>query len=165
MFCVEIRGKKIYFFSHFSPLPVKGCKSYVRQSRPLRSEGSLVCHTYYHTGHPFIKVISGNTWHYNCCLKFGSEAVTTCFYDLGMWRLGFENTTFRLRGKRSNPQRHRRSQFRWNRPIGSWEDFFFNFFIVFSLLRNYLPLENGGAFHLNLNTLHWITFFVKFGWN
>ena len=35
--------------------------------------------------------------------------VTTCFYDLHLSRLGFEHPTFRLRGQRSNPLRHRRS--------------------------------------------------------
>ena len=29
-------------------------------------------------------------------------------YDLGLSRLGFEHPTFRLRGERSNPLRHRR---------------------------------------------------------
>ena len=32
-------------------------------------------------------------------------------------------------------------KFGWNWPSGSWEDLF-NFIIVFSLFRNYLPLEN-----------------------
>ena len=31
---------------------------YVRHLWPLRSEGSLACHTYCDTGHPFIMVIS-----------------------------------------------------------------------------------------------------------
>ena len=39
---------------------------------------------------------------------FSSGAVTTCFYDLGLSRLGFEHPTFRLRGQRSNPLRHPR---------------------------------------------------------
>ena len=65
---------------------------YARQSWPLSSEGSLACHTYCVTGHPFIMV---------------SGVVTICFYDLSL-SLGFEYTTFRLRGERSNPLRHRR---------------------------------------------------------
>ena len=32
--------------------------TYARHSWPLSSEGSLACHTYYDTGHPFMKVIS-----------------------------------------------------------------------------------------------------------
>ena len=41
-------------FTHFktSLVPVKGCKFW-----PLSSEGSLACHTYCDTGHPFIMVI------------------------------------------------------------------------------------------------------------
>ena len=42
------------------------------------------------------------------CRALGSAAVTTCFYDLVLSRLGFEHQTFRLRGQRSNPLRHRR---------------------------------------------------------
>ena len=37
------------------------------------------------------------------------RAVTTCFYDLGPLRLGFEHPIFRLRDQRSSPLRHRRS--------------------------------------------------------
>ena len=37
------------------------------------------------------------------CRAFGSGAVTTCFNDLGLSRLGFEHPTIRLRGERSNP--------------------------------------------------------------
>ena len=39
---------------------------------------------------------------------FGSGAVTTCFNDLGLSRLGFEHPTFRLQVERFNPLRHRR---------------------------------------------------------
>ena len=38
---------------------------------------------------------------------------TTCFYDLGLSRLGFKHPTFRLRGQRSNPLRQRRGFDRW----------------------------------------------------
>ena len=34
-----------------------------RHSWPLSSEGSLACHTFCDTGHPFIKVISKHSWH------------------------------------------------------------------------------------------------------
>ena len=34
--------------------------------------------------------------------------VTIYFYDLVLSQLGFEHLTFRLRGERSNPLRHRR---------------------------------------------------------
>ena len=39
---------------------------------------------------------------YTYCRAFGSGAVTTRFYDLGLSRLGFEHPIFRLQGKRSN---------------------------------------------------------------
>ena len=38
----------------------------------------------------------------------------------------------------------------WNWSNGSWEkDFFLNYVNIFLLFRNYLPLEKGGALHLN----------------
>ena len=37
----------------------------------------------------------------------------------------------------------------WNWPSGSGENDFLNFLNVFSLFRNYLPLEKGRALHLN----------------
>ena len=36
---------------------------YDMHSWPLSSEGSLACHTYWDTGHPFIMVISEDPWH------------------------------------------------------------------------------------------------------
>ena len=54
-------------------------------------EGSLACysHIYCDMGHPFTKVINGNPWHSH--RAFGSGAVNTCLYDLGLSRLGFEH--------------------------------------------------------------------------
>ena len=40
-------------------------------------------------------------------------------------------------------------KFGWNWSSSSGEDFFFKFVNVFSQIRNYLPLEKGGACHLN----------------
>ena len=102
------------FFTHLetSPLPVKVCKlTNARHTRPLSSEVSLLCHTYWHTGHPFIMVFFEDPWHshlmpsiwqWNCHYLF--------FNDLGLLRLGFELPTFRLRSERSYPLRHRRVQ-------------------------------------------------------
>ena len=39
------------------------------------------------------------------------------------------------------------AKFGWNWPSGSGENDFFNFVNVFSLCRNYLPWEKGGALH------------------
>ena len=47
------------------------------------------------------------------CRAFSSGAVTTCFYDLYLSRLGFEHPTFRLRGERSSLLRHRRGTTEW----------------------------------------------------
>ena len=41
---------------------------------------------------------------------FSSGAVIICFNDICLSRLGFEHPTFRLRGERSNPLRHRRNK-------------------------------------------------------
>ena len=41
------------------------------------------------------------------------------------------------------------AKFGWNWPSGSGEEDFLNFVNVFSLFRNYLPLEIGGTLHLN----------------
>ena len=46
----------------------------------------------------------------NYCLAFGSGAVTTCLYVLGLWRLGFEQPTLRTRNERSNPVHHHGGQ-------------------------------------------------------
>ena len=68
---------------------------YTRHSWTLSSEGTLACHTYFNTGHPFIMVISEDTWHSHLLLSSG--AVTTCFYDLCLLRQGFGNPTFSFR--------------------------------------------------------------------
>ena len=43
---------------------------------------------------------------YTYCRALSSGADTTCFYDLGLSRQGFEHPAFRLRGQCSNPVRH-----------------------------------------------------------
>ena len=37
-----------------------------------------------------------------CCCAIDSGAMTTCYYDLGLLRLGFEHLTFHMQGERSN---------------------------------------------------------------
>ena len=86
--------------------------------------GFLACHTSSDTGHPFIMVISDDHW-YSHLLPFSSRAVTTCFYDLGpsrlgfehptlgKSRLGFEHPTFRFRGERASPLRNHRGNRIW----------------------------------------------------
>ena len=54
-------------------------------------------------GHPFIMVYSEDPWHSPLLPSvFGSGAFTFCFYDLGLSRLGFELSTFCMRGERSD---------------------------------------------------------------
>ena len=62
------------FVNHMetSPLPVKGCKFWLILDT---SEGSLACHTYCDTRHPFIMAIAEDPWHSN--LKPSLSVFTT----------------------------------------------------------------------------------------
>ena len=51
--------ENFHSFFHFSQI-----LTFARHSWPLSSEGSLECHTYCDTGHPFIMVISEDPWTY-----------------------------------------------------------------------------------------------------
>ena len=56
---------------------------YARYSWPLSSDGSLVCHTYCETGHPFIMVISEDPWHshvwqWSCCRSGSNTKPSAC---------------------------------------------------------------------------------------
>ena len=91
------------FFTHMktSPLPVKDCKIWQRSALMAIEQWEL-----FSVLHPL--------WHgasvYNGKLR-GPVTLTTCLYDLGLSRLGFEHPTFRLRGERSYPLRHRRGHY------------------------------------------------------
>ena len=61
---------------------------------------------YVYNGHLWSMIRDTHTY----CRVFSSGAATTCFYDLGLRRLGFKHPTFRLRDERSNLLRHRRSR-------------------------------------------------------
>ena len=79
--------------------------TYARHSWSLSRERSLGCrsywcHSYCDTEHPFIMDITSHLLR-----VLSSGTVTTCFYDLGLSRLGFGLPTFRLRG-----ERHRRGE-------------------------------------------------------
>ena len=56
LFGVFLLSREFFTNIETSPLLVKGCNFW--HSWPLSSEGSLACHTYCDTGHPFILVIS-----------------------------------------------------------------------------------------------------------
>ena len=58
------------------------------------------------------------------------------------------------------------AKFGWNWAQWFWRKIFLNFIYVFSLFRNYLPLERSGPFiWSNLNPLHPRMLCAKFGWN
>ena len=57
----------------------------------LRIKGFLACHTYCETGHSFIRSSPRTTDTRFYCRAFGSGSLTTCFYDGGLSRLGFEH--------------------------------------------------------------------------
>ena len=76
--------------------------AYSRHLWPLSSEGSLACHTYYDTGHPFIMISSEDSlhshlkpsvWQWNCHNLFKQRRRVTAGTR---------------RGQRSNTLRHRR---------------------------------------------------------
>ena len=72
--------------------------TYARHLWPLRSEGSLVCHTYCDGA----SVCNGHLWGLDtqtCC--WALRTTSTCFYDLGQSQLGFEQSTLCMRGEGS----------------------------------------------------------------
>ena len=73
-------------FTHMetSPLPVSDWTFLPLHSWPISSEGSLACHTYKNTGHPFIMVISGDTWHSHLLPSVWQWSCPWCFYDYGL---------------------------------------------------------------------------------
>ena len=75
--------------------------TYTRHSWPLSILGSLACHAYCDTGHPFIMVISEDPWHSHLLPSVKQWKFHYLF--LGLSRLGFAHSTFRSRGQRSNP--------------------------------------------------------------
>ena len=100
------------FFTHkeTSPLPVKTCKFWPM----LGTHGHWAARVLWRAIPTVTRGIrlywssprTRDTHTY--CRASGSGAVTTCFYDLRLPRLGFKHPTFRLRGERSNLLRHRR---------------------------------------------------------
>ena len=56
---------------------------------------------------PFIIVISEEPMTHTCCRALSSGAVSTCFYNLGLSRLGFEHPAFCTQGKHPNWLHHR----------------------------------------------------------
>ena len=78
--------------------------TYARHSLPLSSEGYLV----WHEAAVYILYLRGPVTLASIAERLAVELSLYLFYDLGLSWLGFEHLTFRLRGVRSNPLRHRR---------------------------------------------------------
>ena len=99
------------FFTHMetSPVPVKGWKFFTcaRHSWPLsKLYGSFKRVSPTVTRGICLQWSSPRTSDtHNYCRVFGSGAITTCFYDSDLLRLGFEHPTFRLKGEHSRPLR------------------------------------------------------------
>ena len=114
--------------------------TYARHSWPLSSEGL-------DRGHPF--TMGAHTYR----RAFSSGTVTTCFYGLGLSRLGFEHQTFRLRGQHSNPLRHRRGNNSLSQCKRSAKDIPKHFYQPVCLLALGDP---GDPCHLNFPACLWV---------
>ena len=62
LFGVLHSNRKLFTHMETSPLPVKGFKFW-QMICTHSSEGTLACHNYCDTGHPFIRVISEDSWY------------------------------------------------------------------------------------------------------
>ena len=84
-------------------LPVLGTHDHWANFMVLLSVSHLLWHgASVYNGHLRGPVTSDT---HNYCRVFGSGAITTCFYDSDLLRLGFEHPTFRLKGEHSRPLR------------------------------------------------------------
>ena len=81
--------------------------TYARNSWPLSSEGSLTCHTYRDTGHPFLMVISEDPWQSHRLPRVLQWSCHYLFLRLISVAVGIQNSTFGMRGERFNWLRHR----------------------------------------------------------
>ena len=87
-FCLEFFVPFEIFFHSFGDVTI-ACEgmqilTYARRFWLLSSEGSLACHTYCNTRHPFIMVVFGDPWHSHLMAIIISGAITTCFNDLSV---------------------------------------------------------------------------------
>ena len=103
---VTITGEGVQILTH----------TCTQHSWPLSSEGSLAYHTYCDISLEWSSPKTRDT--HTCCRAFGSGAVTTCFYDLGLSSLRFEIATFRIRCERSNRMRDGGGLALWHRYGG-----------------------------------------------
>ena len=82
-------------------------KLLLSRSWPLTSEGSLACHTYCDTGHPFIMVITEDPWHSHLLPSFWQWSCHYLFLRLRSVATGNRTPISRIRGERptSTPPR------------------------------------------------------------
>ena len=104
-------SKNFHSYGHVT-ITGEGLQNFINAQHlwQLCSEGSLACHTYCDTGHTFIMVNSKEPWHSTpiADISLAVELSLPVFYDLGLSKLGFEHSTFRMLGERSNRRRFRR---------------------------------------------------------
>ena len=75
--------------------------TYARHSWPLSSEGSLACHIYCDTGHPFKMVISEDPWHSHLLPSVWQWSCHYLFLRLRSVANGDRTPIARTRGERS----------------------------------------------------------------
>ena len=102
--------------------------TYARHSPPSSSDGSLACHTYFDTGHPFIMVISEDPWHSHLLPSVWQWSCRYRFLRLSSVAAVIRTHNLTLAGQRFNPLRHCRRPKdvlwqSWNWPCGSRECF------------------------------------------
>ena len=101
----------VYIYNTFFVVVVLGLSSHLCSALMVIEQWWFfsVPHLLWYAAYVYNGHLRGPMTH-TCCRAFSSGAVTTCFYDSGLSRLGFKHPTFRLRGQRSNPLRHRRGK-------------------------------------------------------
>ena len=112
-FCLFVRvsrpTREFLIYMETSPLSVKGSKFWPMLCTNGHWAGVFVtCHTYCDTGHPFYNDhLRGSVPPTHIAERYGSGAVSNCFYDLGLSRRGFKHPTFGLWHEHSDQLRHR----------------------------------------------------------
>ena len=102
--CLEFSVPLEIFFHSYGDVTITGeglqILTYTRHLWPLWSESSLACQTYCDT-HPFkwSCAKTSDTHAYWLALSKGAITTCACFNDLGLSRLGFEHSTFRMQSE------------------------------------------------------------------
>ena len=83
----------------FVCLGVSQILTYARHLRPLSSEGSLACHLYCDTGHPFKMVMSEDPWHSHVLPSVWQWRCNYLFSRLGSITAGIRSPNLSLAGR------------------------------------------------------------------